>query len=488
MAMDSIIKSLIEERGSDIMPAYLCTPTDAHLCTAASVEAAKANMRRVPAWHSIIAPFLGKIGMPVKKNVEKPIVDEAGNPIDGLHVVDCIVPEQGPNYCLAKRLQHWRAVVSREAGCKVSSNIAPSTATASVLSNVLFALSYKGLPSIKPMEITYQETSNAVMAALLIRDVRDPTSASNPKTPLQNPLSLMTDAAWHGGAWRAPWKFQSLGGPALLGYVTYAFAVTPYLLGYNLYQSWGWGQALNAVVQQSWIQGNKAGLWNNIGDHLGFFQHLGMMEVAHASLGLTRSSPFLTFLQIVSRFTVVAFINYCQDLIKDDVTWIPIMLTCWCIADFTRYAFYCVGLLRDIAGSARGVAVALKMMKVKSVERADDHVFKIPFPLVWLRYSLFIVLYPTGVFGELMVCNMTKQGMLSSLASLNLPDTVSGFTFRCFKFLFEGLGLLKSANIYYGAVIFIYLCGLPPLYLTLLGARKKQLAPPPKTDKTKKSQ
>merc|ERR1719216_596116 len=105
----------------------------------------------------MLAPLFAQVGMPLKKNVEKPIVDEDGNPIDGLHVVDCIIPEQGPNYILAKRLQHWRAMVSRAAGVLVSSNVAPSTATASVLSNVLFALSYKGMPSMRPMEITYQE-------------------------------------------------------------------------------------------------------------------------------------------------------------------------------------------------------------------------------------------------------------------------------------------------------------------------------------------
>merc|ERR1719408_160599 len=147
--------------------------------------------------------------------------------MNGLAVVDCIIPEQGPNYILAKRLQHWRAMVSRDAGCIASSNVAPSTATASVLSNVLFALGYKGMSSFRPMEITYQETSNAVMAALLIRDVRDPTSAANPKTPLRNPLNLFTDNSFHGGCWRAGWKFSSLGGPALVSYVMSAFVVAP---------------------------------------------------------------------------------------------------------------------------------------------------------------------------------------------------------------------------------------------------------------------
>merc|ERR1740117_1061349 len=239
--------------------AYLCTPTDAHLCTPASVEAAKSNMRRAPAWQSLMAPLLAQIGMPMKKNVEKPL------DVDGLAVVDCIIPEQGPNYILAKRLQHWRAMVSREAGCLVSSNVAPSTATASVLSNVLFALGYKGMSSFRPMEITYQETSNTVMAALLIRDIRDPTSASNPKTPLRNPLNLFTDNAFHGGCWRGAWKFCGVGPLAAVGYVTTAFLVAPYLLFYNLYQSYGWGSVLMSVLSAVGASSGRTGLWNNVG-------------------------------------------------------------------------------------------------------------------------------------------------------------------------------------------------------------------------------
>lgn len=495
VAMDAIIKSLIEERGAEkVMPAYLCTPTDAHLCTPASVEAAKANMRRAPGWQGMLAPILSNAGIPMippmKKNVERPILDADGNPMDGLHVVDCIVGEQGPNYILAKRLQHWRAMVSRDAGSTVSSNVAPSTATASVLSNVLFALGYKGMSMFKPMEITYQETSNAVMASLLIRDIRDPSAAANPKTPLKNPLCLFTDNAFHGGCWRSAWKFSGVGAPALLGYAFTAFIVAPYLFLYSSYQCLGWGRALIAILTST----DKAAIWGQVGADLSFFQHLGMMEVLHSVVGATRSSPFLTFIQIFSRFMVVAMLNGCGTELKFAQTsdgwspyWVTMMLTAWCFADFSRYVFYCFGLARDIAGSIKGLLVAMKMIKVKAVVKADDPVFKIPFPLVWIRYSLFIVLYPSGVLGELMVIWQTRAGMFKPLMGA-APDTMSGFTLQSLKFLCRSMGLLESTWRYYGAILFVYAVGLPILYLTLLGARKKQLAPPPKADKAKKTQ
>ena len=56
----------------------------------------------------------------------------------------------GPNYALAKRMQHWRAMIAFDAGCTVSSNVAPSTATISVTSNKMFARAYIGMPYFKP--------------------------------------------------------------------------------------------------------------------------------------------------------------------------------------------------------------------------------------------------------------------------------------------------------------------------------------------------
>src|SRR5262249_60393369 len=57
---------------------------------------------------------------------------------------DSLVPQQGPNYALAKRLQRWRAAVAREAGTTVSLNVAPPTRTRSVMKNRTLAAAYAG--------------------------------------------------------------------------------------------------------------------------------------------------------------------------------------------------------------------------------------------------------------------------------------------------------------------------------------------------------
>ena len=70
------------------------------------------------------------------------------------------------NYALSKRLQNWRAMTARNAGQLVSINVAPSTATASVVSNKSFAAAFEGMASFPPMEIMREETSRAVVTPI----------------------------------------------------------------------------------------------------------------------------------------------------------------------------------------------------------------------------------------------------------------------------------------------------------------------------------
>lgn len=134
---------------------------------------------------------------------------------------------QGPNYALAKRMQHWRAVVARSQGCIVSSNIAPATSTVSVVQNRTFAWAYEGMPYFKPYEIFAPETSNAVMSALLFSDLNDPKSAGNPKTPLNNPNQLFQWGSFNGGAWRCAYEVDSIGEASVLIY--FSRVAMPYL-------------------------------------------------------------------------------------------------------------------------------------------------------------------------------------------------------------------------------------------------------------------
>mmetsp|Transcript_4383 Transcript_4383/g.5776 ORF Transcript_4383/g.5776 Transcript_4383/m.5776 type:complete len:187 (-) Transcript_4383:339-899(-) len=157
--------------------------------------------------------ILGR-GKLLRKNARTPIPGEGGD----FYTVNGISVAQGPNYALAKRMQHWRAIVARSEGCFVSSNIAPATSTVSVTQNRTFAWAYEGMPYFKPYEISAPSTSNSVMSAILFYDLNDPASAGNPKTKLNNPNQIFQFGSFNGGCWRCAYEVDSIGEASVLIY------------------------------------------------------------------------------------------------------------------------------------------------------------------------------------------------------------------------------------------------------------------------------
>eukprot|EP00900_Chrysochromulina_parva_P025962 jgi/Chrpa1/79/Chrysochromulina_OHIO_Genome00003253-RA len=208
--------------------AFLCTPTDIHVCTDASDAAARANYGS--GFGSLGLEKLANLlsgGKFLIKNFSEPVQAQGGKSIK---LVDGLSVAQGPNYALAKRMQHWRAQVEYDAGATVSSMVAPSTATLSVIHNKTFAWAYGGMPYFK-YEIFKQETTNAVMAAMLMHDILDDKGPKNGKNRAQfkidNTLELFSTQAVHGGLWRSPYKVDSLGEVSALIY--FGGLAAPYL-------------------------------------------------------------------------------------------------------------------------------------------------------------------------------------------------------------------------------------------------------------------
>jgi len=226
LACDGIMKGLSESR-KNLTLAFLCTPTDVHVIPDEARKAALANYTSMN-WRNLLVLPIRLLGLQniLVKNALTPIKTKDGKEIS---IVDAIVVQQGPNYALAKRMQHWRAMVAREdQKCAVSTHIAPSTATASVVHNRSFAWAYDGMPYFKPMEIFEQQTSNAVMGALLIHDVRNPQSAANPQVKLDNAYELFKHCGFHGGMWRVAYKAGTIGEVSVL--IHFAKVLGPFLL------------------------------------------------------------------------------------------------------------------------------------------------------------------------------------------------------------------------------------------------------------------
>jgi len=122
---------------------------------------------------------------------------------------DSLVPQQGPNYALAKRLQRWRATTARRDGVTVSLHVAPPTRTRSVIRNRALASAYAGAHRFG-IEVFEPATSNTLMAALLVHDLRsDPTP---PTTPWREEAA----GAVHGGLWRTAYDPRSALGLAVV--------------------------------------------------------------------------------------------------------------------------------------------------------------------------------------------------------------------------------------------------------------------------------
>jgi very-long-chain (3R)-3-hydroxyacyl-CoA dehydratase len=223
-----------------------------------------------------------------------------------------------------------------------------------------------------------------------------------------------------------------------------------YLAAYNGVQTAGWGFVLVTLVSALWAQFTRVaqknggdyvaalqdcdaydltGLWAAIGPALVLFQNLAALEIVHSLLGLVRSPFFTTFVQVLSRLLLVNVTNQWASV---QAEWgMVMMVTAWCITEVVRYFFF-----------------LLKELNVP-----------IPFALSWLRYSMFFVLYPVGVAGELMTMWNSKPEF-EKLQS---------------RFSVEVAGLTVHTMHFFYLCLVCYVPGLPVMYMHMISQRGRTL-------------
>jgi hypothetical protein len=205
-AVDALTVRLLAER-RDVALAFLATPTDVFAVPADAVAqavrayAARSRAAKLGEW-----PLRTLSGGRLLRCAYPPGADPG--------ICEGLVPQQGPNYALAKRLQRWRATVARDGGTTVSLNVAPPTRTRSVMKNRVLAAAYAGAHRFG-VEVFEPATTKTLMAALLVHDLH--TSGGGPAQA--HPWQDEARAAAHGGLWRIAYAPRSaLGIAALLGY------------------------------------------------------------------------------------------------------------------------------------------------------------------------------------------------------------------------------------------------------------------------------
>jgi len=120
------------------------------------------------------------------------------------------------------------------------------------------------------------------------------------------------------------------------------------------------------------------------------------------------------------------------------------MVISWSITEIVRYGYFALN----------GIGIA-------------------PYFVKYLRYSLFLVLYPSGITGEVLcVWNALKWANKIELFQLPLPE-----------FLQLGDDLVVTLGMMYIAILVLYLPGSPVMYLHMLKQRSKYLG-----NKSKKKQ
>jgi hypothetical protein len=203
-AVDVLTLRLRAQR-PDLALAFLATPTDVFVVPGEAVQASVAAY----ADRGRTAKLLGRS---LRTLSAGRLLQRAYVPGTDPGIADSLVPQQGPNYALAKRLQRWRATSARAAGAVVSMNVAPPTRTRSVLKNRALAAAYAGAHRFG-VEVFEPATSNVLMAALLVHDLH---TDGGPRHDL--PWQDEAYAAAHGGLWRTPYAPRSaLGLAAVLG-------------------------------------------------------------------------------------------------------------------------------------------------------------------------------------------------------------------------------------------------------------------------------
>ena len=170
---------------------------------------------------------------------------------------------------------------------------------------------------------------------------------------------------------------------------------------------------------------------------LQFTQSLALLEVVHSLLFLVRSPVLTTLLQVSSRLFIVWAILYPVPPSRAQLGFALCSLS-WATVEVPRYAYY-----------------AWTLMAPSTV----------PWALTWLRYSLFLVLYPTGITGEVL-CILSALPYLAkhpSLLSVLMPNA------------------FNVAFSFYAACIVIlalYVPGSPLMISVMWAQRKKVLGAP----------
>ncbi|XP_028769357.1 very-long-chain (3R)-3-hydroxyacyl-CoA dehydratase PASTICCINO 2A-like [Neltuma alba] len=205
-----------------------------------------------------------------------------------------------------------------------------------------------------------------------------------------------------------------------------------YLSVYNWTVFFGWVQVLYLVLKTLKESGHEH-VYDTAEKPLLFAQTAAVLEILHGLIGLVRSPVSATLPQIGSRLYLAWGILYSFPETRNHVL-VTSLLISWSLTEIIRYSFFG---MKEAFGFA-------------------------PSWLLWLRYSTFLLLYPTGISSEVGLIYVALPFIKNSdKFCVRMPNKWN-FSFDYFYAAILALG--------------IYVPGSPHMYRYMLAQRKKALS------------
>lgn len=207
---------------------------------------------------------------------------------------------------------------------------------------------------------------------------------------------------------------------------------TAYLVIYNVIMTAGWLVIAVGLVRTYLTKGSHHNLYYSIERPLKFFQTGALLEIVHCAVGIVPSSVVLTAFQVLSRVFLTWAVTHSVQQVQNADS-VLLFVVAWTVTEIIRYSFYTFSLLNHL-----------------------------PYIIKWARYTLFIVLYPMGVAGELLTIYAALPIVKETgLYSIRLPNKYN-FSFDYYTFLL--------------LVMVSYIPLFPQLYFHMLHQRRKVLS------------
>lgn len=188
-ALDAVTAHVVGQRPETSL-AYLGTPTDVYTVPQEVADASRMGFAT--------AKWAGMRASVRLLSAGRALQPHYGHETTGPTLCDSTLPQQGPNYLLAKHIQRWRCSVHRAGGGLASYAVAPPALTRSVTSSPVMAAAYRGAKKFG-VSVFNPATASSLMAARLVYDLhKGPSSSSTWESE--------SFAAVHGGMWRSPYE------------------------------------------------------------------------------------------------------------------------------------------------------------------------------------------------------------------------------------------------------------------------------------------